>query len=337
MAQVSPVDSQPVKASTGALSALEGIGKLSIQQEVNLLEAAMDAVGMGCCEQPNIYNVYDGEAFNAAMDAATNDEEVAAAKVQHQLLTINELGQTGCNSATICRLCFNPFHTMKLAVTDKKNGNAPIFWIDRPFKCCGCAYLCCSCCLQEWNVHEGSVPTTEDSEQRKAEMDASKVGAVRQPPCGGGCFPKFNVYGLDDVVPAAIIRGPHCIGELCCSVDFRLMAPKKEGEKEEELIGTITKLGAKGGMGALKELLTDADNFEIDMTVGSKNFSVEEKAAALTGLVLLDFYFFENGGALECNPCPAPGEPYCKLNVCTEYCCGTLVPWTISYNKGDGS
>lgn len=333
--QVTPIDAQPEKASSGSLAVLDGIGKLVIQQEVNLMEAAADALGYGCFEMPNVYNVYDGEPFNAAVEAATNPEEVNAAKAAHQLLTIRELGEFGCTKAQLCRCCCNPFHTMTLSVTNKRESDAPIFWIDRPFRCCGCAYLCCSCCLQEWTVHEGAIPALGDTyDPAKA---ASLIGRVAQPICGGGCCPKFDIYGIDQTSPVAFLRGPHFIGELCCSVDFRLTKPKAEGESEEEVIGNITKLGAKDGMDALKELMTDADNFEMDLTPGSVSFTAEEKAAALTGLVLLDFYFFESGGAFECDPFAAPGEPLCKLNICTEYYCGTLVGWTCKCKKSDGS
>jgi len=309
--------------SDANLASLVPLDTLNIQQEVNVLEAVADAVGFGCCEQPNVYHVYDGKA-----DAASQKPGEAA-----HLLTIKEEGNE-CKDM-VCRVCFNPFHTMTLQVTDAKT-TEPVFWIDRPFRCCGCAYLCCSCCLQEWNVMSGS--------SAQGIEGSSMIGSLRQPICGGGCFPRFNIFdgppsvaggSYGDKTPAMIIRGPHFIGELCCDVNFRLMAPKgPEPGAEEVQLGNITKLGAKDGMGALKELLTDADTFA--MTV-PHDASVTTKATAITGLVLLDYYFFESGGALECNPLAGPGETYCKLNVCTEYYCGTLVPWTISCKKGESN
>merc|ERR1712216_806623 len=93
-------------------------------------------------------------------------------------------------------------------------------------------------------------------------------------------------------------------------------------------IAHIQKLSA----GGLKEVMTDADNFEFKVP---KDESVERKATAIAGLILLDYYFFEDGGAFECTPAAAPGEECCHLNLCTEYCCGCKFTWALACNKSE--
>lgn len=296
---------------------LESVDTLQIEQEVNLLEAVMDTIGFGCCEQPNKYYIFDGKK------PAEEQKPGAAA----HLFTIQESPTDDCQSMC-CRVCFNPFHSMHLTVVTAGAAPEKVFDIDRPFRCCGCACFCCACCLQEWNA----VSSTNEI-----------LGSIRQPVCGGGCCPKFNIFdgapdennSYGDQQPSMWIAGPHFIGELCCDVTFNLMknGTTPEGTPGPEVVGTITKLGAKGGMDAVKELLTDADKFEMTIPQGE---TVTTKATAITGMVLLDYYFFENGGAFTCDPFAGPGEEYCRLNICTEYYCGTLVPWSISCSKGEG-
>ena len=121
------------------------------------------------------------------------------------------------------------------------------------------------------------------------------------------------------------LRGPHCIGEFC-DVNFFLHNASDEAE-----IGQITKLKTGGDMGNIaKELLTDADKFSFNFP---KEAPAEDKAVALTAMILLDYYFFENGGAFQCDPFAAPGQPLCRLNLCTQFCCGYAHPWTCTCNK----
>jgi hypothetical protein len=279
-----------------------------------LLEALADAMGFGCCEQANVYDVYDG----AAPPADRSRPGDAA-----HIFMIQEEGKD-CQGVC-CRVCFNPFHAMTLAVTDAKD-KQPVFKIDRPFKWCGCACCPCGCCHQQWNV---------------INTNGGTIGRVQQRCCGGGCFPKFHLYDgapnddNDDYNTEADywLTGPHFIGELCCDVNFDLKNPRQtDAEGKPLIVGNITKLGATNVMDAVAEALTDADKFSFTIP---KEASVTAKATAITSLVLLDYYFFESGGAIECNPMAAPGEPCLTINCCTEYCCGMLYPWTMSFSKGE--
>ena len=143
--------------------------------------------------------------------------------------------------------------------------------------------------------------------------------------------------------PFWILRGPHCVGELCCSTKFQVVDAKSDesgfancsGECFEisdaaQQTGTMEKLSDRDAMGACKQMVTDADNFSFKLKPGA---SVEQKAVALTAMTMLDYYFFEDGGAFECNPFADPGETCCRINCCTEYCCGAKCTWACTMEK----
>ena len=165
------------------------------------------------------------------------------------------------------------------------------------------------------------------------------LGTVTQPLFGGCFHPRFDIMigppenaedgtYTEEHPPAWFLRGPHCIGEFC-TVDFFLHNAADEAE-----IGQITKLGnSSDGGGIAQELLTDADKFSFNFP---KAAPAEDKAVALTAMILLDYYFFENGGAFACDPFAAPGEECCRLNLCSQYCCGCAYTWALSCNKPDG-
>lgn len=325
MAQVVPADiaegvAKAAQWSDASLASLENVANLHIEQRVNMLEALADAVGYSCCAQKNVYDVYDGGAPPA--------DRQRPGDAGH-LFLIQETGK-GCKDMC-CRACFNPFHEMTLSVSDAKT-KAAVFNIERPFRWCGCAWCPCPQCQQEWNVMAAS----------STEAFPVQLGAVKQPCCGGGCFPKFHLFdgppdeeaGGYPAVPLYWITGPHFIGELCCDVKFDVKDPNVLNEEgKATVVGEITKLGATDLAEGITELLTDADKFQFTIPVQA---SVTAKAVAITGMVLLDYYFFESGGAIECNPSAGPGQPYLTINCCTEFCCGHLYPWKVSFSKGSG-
>jgi len=284
------------------LGKLAGLIAVEVKQKVDILEAvANTAGGCSCCEQANTYVVYDAKA---------PPEMKQAAGSQAHLFTITE-NKHGDISDICCRACCNPYHRMDLTVWDKQT-QAPLFHINRPFKGCGCA--CFPCCLQEWQVLGAD--------------NTQILGFVTQS-LFGGCFcPEFNlVEGPNkEAEPFELLRGPHCIGELCCSVMFKFTDPATKTEER----GHATKMNAKSGMDALQECATDADNFELQMP--AQGLPVH-KAIQITSMVLLDYYFFEDGGAFQCQPLAAPGEVCCSLSLCTQYCCGFKQTWKATCNR----
>lgn len=296
--------------------ALQYADKLFIQQKVDLLEAvAQTAGGCSCCEQANTYMIYDGNKppeerkLNGPAHLFTIKEE--SHKIQDDPMDF------------CCRCCCNPYHPMRLNMFDKKKNNQVVFTVDRPFKGCGCA--CCPCCLQEWNV----MPSVDGQPVPKDGAQPALLGSVTQDLFAGCLCPKMNlILGPDNQAdPFWHLVGDHCMGELCCEVEFRA----KDAKNPDTQVGTITKVVGDAKQACL-EAVTDADNFEFSFQPGA---TVEQKAVALTGMIMIDYYFFESGGAFGCNPMANPGEECCHLNLCSQYCCGLKQTWACTCNKED--
>lgn len=157
------------------------------------------------------------------------------------------------------------------------------------------------------------------------------IGSVDQPLCGGCLTPNFKLTEGDFEADGQAfweIKGPHCQSELCCDATFNFFDMNETGQ--ESPIGNVKKLKPGDAKGAAKALLTDADNFKFTLP---KDADVVQKAIGLTSLIMLDYYFFEFGGATSCDPFAAPGEPCCSLTLCSQYCCGVMLPWKCQIQK----
>ncbi|KAH8087781.1 hypothetical protein JL720_7104 [Aureococcus anophagefferens] len=75
-------------------------------------------------------------------------------------------------------------------------------------------------------------------------------------------------------------------------------------------IGKVTKEGATGEL--VQQSLTDADNFVLNFP---KDTDKKTKAAMLSSLLLLEYMFFEDEGALACDPVNCA----CKFKCCDLY------------------
>jgi len=303
------------------LNNLHSLPAIEVRQKIDWLEAvANTAGGCSCCEYANTYAVYDSRAAF---------EEKREPNQPGHIITVQE-NKHGDITDICCRACCNPFHQMDLTVLDRASGE-PLFHINRPFKGCGCA--CCPCCLQEWQV-KAPDPNGPRMPNGKEDVRSNphNIGFVTQSLFGGCLCPEFNLIVGDDprAMPFELIRGPHCIGELCCSVMFNFVNPADK----KEMRGHATKLGTKTLLEALQQCGTDADNFEM---VFPKESTPQHKAVEITAMVLLDYYFFEDGGAFQCNPCGGPGEPICSIKLCTQYLCGTKQTYTCSCSHASKS
>lgn len=118
---------------------LAGVNKLTIQQQMSLMEAATGTMGCGCCEALNTYKVFDGNTGQP-------------------LVFIEE------KADLIPRACCAPNHSLLVHfyTTDSRgNKQQPIMTMERPGcpfdkPCVGLA-ACGECCLQEMTLHEGFV------------------------------------------------------------------------------------------------------------------------------------------------------------------------------------
>ena len=118
------------------------------------------------------------------------------------------------------------------------------------------------------------------------------------------------------------IEGPTCFGgclELCCSSTFTVSSygmgqlGQKVGTGD---VATIIKQKPRSLMGALREAITDADVYTMQLNPAAR-LAPQQKATLLGALVLTDFMFFER----DTPPCGNDG-----CNLCQMYCCGCLVP-----------
>ena len=264
--QYAPPPQQMMGGGGGdAIAALAPVTKFTIKQKFSLLEAATNAVGCGCCEQRNKYDVYDSNSGS-------------------HLFVVKE------ESETCMRCCCNPAHALTLNIFDASN-NQQVALIDRPFKY-GCCWAWLECCLDEATLYRGP------------NKSGTPMGMTKQPICGGQCKPTMYSYtgsnfpegGATEEGSFAKIQGPTCCfggcTELCCDQEFKVT------DAQEGNMAMIVKEKPSGAMGFLKEATNDADIFSLTL---QKEISPDDKMVLLSSLLLVDYLFFEEGGMIECD------------------------------------
>jgi len=273
------IEAQPVTAlgtalgAAGGLEPLKALGAFQVQQQVELLEAALNAISID----------YEGANKYKVKDIAGNDMYFVAE-------------ESGC----LMRQCCSPWHTMTLHMTDMRG--VKVLTMHRPW-----ALNCC--CLELGNMCGKSHMEFYGG----ADIDeAQKIGSIGMPCCGGGFVPTFNILDRNGDTRAAV-KGPCCCVSDLCGAKFSVHGA------DGAPVGEVKKLGVKSFKGAAKELGTDADNFELSFPVDT---DVNVKALMIGALLMLDYTFFESGGATEFNPFTGT----CKLKCCDMYCCGCIVP-----------
>lgn len=152
----------------------------------------------------------------------------------------------------------------------------PLFTIDRPLRCK--PPMCC-CYLQELTVNDGS---------------GAEIGRLQQNyTC---CASEFDVFVGGSCVYK--IAGPCCVFDGPCCGDQEFFVTLPNGTHIQTPVGPsrITKKGAQGFEGAMNEMLTDADNFGCTFPMDA---TPQEKAVLLAAVFMIDFMFFEDGGAAD--------------------------------------
>lgn len=288
------------------LDAFADTEKLFVKQKVETLEAVANAVagavGMdslaGLGETANKYDVYTN-------DGGKRFKVVEASEA----CSFEGMVPTG-------RACCRPNHALKLHVyRPGMFGSKEVMLIDRPFKCAGCCCTCANACAQQADVYAA---TTES----KAELsEERRIATIRQPLLGGGLAPALDVMDREGKRLATITGPTCCIGGMCFDNTFRVTAP--DGTE----IGTVVKEAPNDFGEAVKEGLTDADNFTLSMP---KAADVKTKAAMMASLLLLDYMFFESEGDFKCDPFNCA----CTYKCCDLYCCGCLCPCTCTCGGG---
>merc|ERR1712125_259239 len=106
---------------------------------------------------------------------------------------------------------------------------------------------------------------------------------------GGGLSPKLEIMDREDgELIATVTADATCfIGGMCCDHTFQV-----EDENGEN-IGKIVKERPENAAQFGKELMTDADNFTLEV---NKDLTTAKKASIFSALHLIDYMFFENEG-----------------------------------------
>jgi len=305
--------------SDNPLDSLAETTKLIIKQKVSLLEAAAQ----------NVANALDMDALGNLGETANNysiftPEDGLKFRVVE---TSEACGFTGCIPSG--RICCNPNHALQLHIFSPDHSkDQAIMFADRPCKCGSCC-ACCSICKQEMTVYEGP-----DTGPPGGEGDAENVIAyINQPFMGGGLSPQLNVMNRSEddggeQIATITANAVCCIGGICCDHSFEVTSP------DGEYMGKIVKEAPEGVGDVLAELATDADNFTLYVP---QDLDVKKKAAMLGALHLLDYMFFENGGAanVDLTGVLSGDCPKVTFKCCDCYCCGCVWPCTCTMGGGD--
>mmetsp|Transcript_26018 Transcript_26018/g.29110 ORF Transcript_26018/g.29110 Transcript_26018/m.29110 type:complete len:317 (+) Transcript_26018:158-1108(+) len=296
-------------------TALEGVledtSRLIIKQEVELMEAAVQAAA----------NAINMSALGAFGETA-NKYDVFTNDGGKKFRVIETSEYCGCNCTN--RVCCRPNHALKLHVylpeIDTEHG---VMHMDRPCKWGRCCCACCRCCRQEMSVYEGEGHPESEEDPTKL------IGFIQQPVLGGIFSPKLDVMNRDGEgsEPIATIQAEAvcCIAGICCDHTFTIRDPS--GKK----LGKIVKEKPDGLAQIAKELATDADNFTMHVP---PTMNPKDKGVMLAALHLIDYMFFENEGDFACDVV----NMKCQFKCCDLYCCGSICPCSCKCDccGGDG-
>ena len=283
----------------------------------------------GCCEQSNVYDVFD-EVTGAHVFIAQEKSED-------------------------CNRCFcNPQHSLR--VEFKAVNHPDRQWMKKAdiealptvmtFEREGCfSKPGLGCCICAEDCKDGMVmsagPPLVDSKPGNVVIQQNSFAYATQPKCGGYFTPTLNLFNRmgtggekeEAFVPLAKVEGPFIFGgcsELCCDSTFKVSSMTKEQLDTKILSGDlarITKKKPKGLCACGKELFTDSDTFTVHYNE-SVGLTPQQKAAMMGSLILSDYMFFEQDyGMVQCEG----GK--LKITLCDMYCCGCVLPFVITLDQ----
>lgn len=204
-------------------------------------------------------------------------------------------------SSCCCRCCLQQGRPFIMHLTD--NSGANILRFERALKV---GNFCCPC--KESHRMEIVVYNAQGDQI---------IGFVREDECGGYSKPVFNICDSEGQVQAQLIGG--CWTPACASVEFRICDPQ----------GTQWGSIRKEFSGICKELGTDADNFDVKFPADLHVFT---KATVIAAVLLVDFTFFESGGA-----CASQSDGSIVCHFGDLWMCGCLCPVKCVVQPNQGS
>lgn len=326
------------------LEVLSSMDAFFFQQRVRLVEAGT----CGCCEQPNVYDVFHHET-------------------KQRIMIMKE------ESDTCSRLCCKPGHSVfvkfylvgKDAPELKPGQNVdwsyeptspPFMTFER--EGCDCCFkgLCpkpfLGCfaggegCRETGTLHAGEL-TGRPGEMHGGRDRNKLLGESIQPPGGGGFKPVMQMMERADPSDHegktelfAATRGPCCTGgcsKLCFSSEFEVGPADSSMMNDSSRLhqvpfgqfSAITKMKPKSMKQGLREFFTDSDLF--DVVFANKSVTPQQKATTLAQMVHLDYMFFERDNDI-CHRNP-DGSTSIVFANCFMY--GCICPCQLVLKKGN--
>ncbi len=271
-------------------STLAPLNGVHVTQELS----KMEDVTCGCCQVRNKYFFRENNKGGRVVFTATE--------------------QSGC-----CERCWcSPKHSMMVHIKD--NNQEDMFTLERQ----GCffakPFLCCfpigQGCVDEMTIHTGKV----DDEAGKV-INPKAIYTVKQASgCDDDlCHPQVKVFTPYANKPEILLTGPQCFGgctDLCKESRFNATGTDNQDK------GYVLKEVPRTCMEMMREICTDKDSYRI---VFNEVVSAKEKAALLTGALLIDIMYYERDNGA----CTCVNKEYLCINCCNCYCMGCLVPWQV--------
>lgn len=199
----------------------------------------------------------------------------------------------------------------------------PCKWLD--------TFVCFECCQDGMHLYAGPAFDEPDKERGLPYNlnPANLIGSVIQPNFGGWCWPTLHVRtnADDNSEPFAKVQGPFCFGgwsEMCC--DFQFFVDNFKSESKTGDLALITKKKPASLMGAVKELVSDADNYTLAFNPAA-NMDAAQKASILTAQLFADYMWFD-GNTEKCRDSQEAIYCYCwYCNVIGKICpCVLIIP-----------
>jgi len=115
----------------------------------------------------------------------------------------------------------------------------------------------------------------------------------------------------------ARVQGPTLFGgcsELCCDQPFAVKRVNKDGSLSVDVgnIATITKKKPKTMMGAMREMLSDSDLYELE--VHDPSVTPQQRATLIGTMLMMDYMFFERDSR-DTTPMHTPARTPARTSV----------------------
>jgi len=311
-----------------------------IQQRVRMIEA----ISQGCCEQANIYDVFDHDTNKRIMVIKEESDAMSrcCCKPGHSVFVKFYL--VGKDAKELkpgekVDWSYDPSDKGSPFMTFEREGCDCCFSGACPKPCIGC-FACSEGCQERGQLHAGDLSGLPG--QKKGQRDTARLlGESVQPRGGGGFKPLMQIMERENANDAtgktnlfAASRGPCFTGgcsKFCFEAIFGVATadPTMEGNSSmlhKQNFGdfaTMTKLTPKKFGQAMREAFTDSDLFDVKFT--SKAVTPQQKANILAHMIHLDYMFFERDNDV----CSYQNNGNCRITFCNCFMYGCVCPCYI--------